>query len=137
MNKKTIEQVLQEQGFYTSTTSGVSMYPMLRDRKDIIVIRKKKTYQKYDVVLYKRNNTYLLHRIIALKDKQYIIRGDNCLAKEYDIDESKVIGYLDECYRNDRKINLKGWKYQCYVRIWHYSFPLRYLFKVIKSKLVK
>lgn len=121
-----------------STTSGVSMYPMLRDRKDTIVIQKKQHYDKYDVVLYKRNGMYILHRIIKVLDKGYIIRGDNCLAKEYDIDdESKIIGYLAQCYRGEKKINLKGFKYQLYVRVWHYLFPIRYIYKILKSKLVR
>ena len=37
---KTIEEIINEEGFFMSTTSGVSMYPMLRDRKDTIVIQK-------------------------------------------------------------------------------------------------
>ncbi len=135
---KSIEEVIKEEGFFISTTSGFSMYPMLRDRKDSVVIKTKSKYQKYDVVLYKRNNTYILHRIIKVLNQGYIIRGDNCYFKEYDIDDSsKIIGYLDECYRGDHKINLKGWKYRLYVRIWHYSYPIRFLYQTVRSKISK
>ena len=33
-----IEEVLEQKGIYVSTTAGVSMYPLLRHRKDTIVI---------------------------------------------------------------------------------------------------
>ncbi len=132
-----IEQVIDEEGFFISTTCGYSMYPMLRDRQDNVVIKKQDTYHKYDIVLYKRNDIYILHRIIKVLDKGYIIRGDNCLYHEYDIDDdSKIIGCVVECYRGNKKINLNGLGYKLYVRIWNYSFPIRYLFKKIKGKIV-
>lgn len=131
-----IEKVIEDEGFFLSTTCGYSMYPFLRDRQDNVVIKKKDSYQKYDIVLYKRNNMYILHRIIKVLDKGYIIRGDNCLYQEYDIDYSKIIGCVVECYRGNKKIDLNGIGYKMYVRIWNYSYPLRYVLKKIKGKIV-
>ena len=34
-----IEEVFEKEGVFVSTTAGVSMYPMLRHRRDTIVIR--------------------------------------------------------------------------------------------------
>ena len=40
MNEKShIEDVLAENGVFVSTTVGMSMYPMLRNRRDTIIIR--------------------------------------------------------------------------------------------------
>ena len=56
-----IEDVLETQGMYVSTTVGVSMYPMLRDRRDTVVISPcKGILQKYDVPLYRRGHNYFL-----------------------------------------------------------------------------
>ena len=39
-NMKEIEQVLETEGVFVSTTVGTSMYPMLRNRRDTIVVKK-------------------------------------------------------------------------------------------------
>ena len=64
-NKKQIEDVLREEGLFVSTTVGVSMFPMLRNRRDTIIVRPYEgRLKKYDVPLYKRGSDYILHRII-------------------------------------------------------------------------
>lgn len=76
MNK--IEFVLEKEGYFVSTTSGVSMFPMLRDRKDTVVIYPVNgCLKKYDVLLYKRENNYVLHRVVKVLENGYLIRGDN------------------------------------------------------------
>ena len=47
-----IEDALNEKGVYVSTTSGVSMYPMLRNRRDTIIVKPPTApLKKYDVPL--------------------------------------------------------------------------------------
>ena len=49
-----IEEGLKKNGYHASTTSGYSMYPLLRDRRDNIVVRPcSGRLKKYDVPLYK------------------------------------------------------------------------------------
>ena len=49
-NVKEIAEVLNTEGVFISTTSGTSMYPMLRDRKDVIVVKKnEERLKKYDI----------------------------------------------------------------------------------------
>ena len=66
MNRKlNIEEILKRDGVYVSTTSGISMSPMLRDRRDTIVVTPVAGgLKKYDVALYKRGDSYVLHRVI-------------------------------------------------------------------------
>lgn len=62
---KTIEQVLAETGCYIGPTVGVSMLPMLKNRRDTIVVQKKtQRLQPLDVALYKRGDAYVLHRVL-------------------------------------------------------------------------
>ena len=69
-----IEDVLREKGLYVSTTAGVSMYPMLRDRRDTIMIRPAEgRLKKYDVPLYRRGKAYVLHRIVKVLPDSYVI----------------------------------------------------------------
>lgn len=37
-NRTGIQEILEEKGIFISTTVGVSMFPMLRNRRDTIVI---------------------------------------------------------------------------------------------------
>lgn len=127
-----IEDVIKESGVWVSTTSGYSMYPMLKDRRDTIVIRPYTgRLKKYDVPLYKRNENYVLHRIIKVLPDSYIIRGDNCVTKEYGITDENILGVLSECYRKGKKLNLNGILYKLYCRFWHYSFPIRRFYKKV------
>ena len=90
-----IEDVLREKGLYVSTTAGVSMNPMLRNRRDTIMVRPPEgRLKKYDVPLYRRGSAYVLHRIVKVLPDSYVICGDNCLEKEYGIREEQIIGVL-------------------------------------------
>lgn len=130
---KNIEQVLKEQGLYVGIVSGVSMYPMLRNRKDTIVIQKcSGRLPKYAVPLYKRGTQYVLHRIVEVREADYVILGDNCVQKEYVKDE-QVLGVLTEFYRGEKRVDMNGWKYRLYVRVWCVTYPIRCQYKRLRS----
>ena len=119
-----IEDILQQEGFYTSTTRGVSMYPMLRDGRDTVIIRPPEgRLRKYDVPLYRVGPKYVLHRVIRVLPEGYVIRGDNCLQKER-IRDAQVIGVLTGFYRDDRPVDLSGRGYRLYCRVWCVLSPL-------------
>ncbi len=112
-----IERELRENGVFISTTSGVSMKPMLRDHRDTIVIEPfQGRLKKYDVALYRRGDAYVLHRVIKVLPDSYIIRGDNCAARERGIKDGDILGKLTEFYRADKKINMNSIAYRCYSR---------------------
>ena len=47
------EEVLEKDGELYYTNVGYSMYPLVRQREDILKIVKTDTYKKGDIVLYK------------------------------------------------------------------------------------
>ena len=128
MNRN-IEEQLQTEGFYVSTTVGWSMFPMLRNRRDRVVIRRigAERLKKYDLPLYRRpDGKYILHRVIGVKENGYIIRGDNTYQKEQVPDEW-ILGYVEEFYRNGKRKAVTDRRYRLYVRLWHLIYPLRFL----------
>ena len=134
-NKKRIEDVLDENGIFVSTTVGMSMYPMLRNRRDTIVIeRYEGRLNKYDVPLYKSDSRYVLHRIVEVRPDSYVIRGDNCYVNEYGITDEQILGVLTGFYRGKKKIHMQGWKYRAYVRLWCAVYPLRRFFFKLRRK---
>lgn len=124
MTEKSIEEILKSDGMYVSTTSGVSMYPMLRDRRDTIVVTPtQERLKKYDVALYRRGNSYVLHRVIKVLPDSYVIRGDNCALKEY-VPDSSVLGKLTEVWREDKKLDMQGAPYRAYSRLITFFNPI-------------
>ena len=124
---ETIEKRLAEQGFYVSTTVGVSMRPMLRNRHDrvIIVPVGAERLKKYDLPLYRRpDGKYVLHRIIGVEDGYYVIRGDNTYVKEK-IPDSWIIGVMSEFYRGNRHVLADDRGYRRYAAFWQAIYPLR------------
>ena len=93
----TFEEVLEEKGCFAYTNVGWSMYPLLRERRDIIAIQKKESgrCRKYDVVLYKRPpDRYILHRIVEVLPDEYVLLGDNCLGRETGIRDEDILGVM-------------------------------------------
>ncbi len=129
-----IERQLEEQGYYVSTTVGWSMYPMLRNRRDRIVVLPvgQERLKKYDLPLYRRpDGKYILHRIIDVRDGLYIIRGDNTYVKEY-IPDDWILGYVSEFYREGRHILSSSKAYRRYAAFWNWIYPVRWLFVKVR-----
>ncbi len=129
-----IERQLAEEGFYVSTTVGVSMRPMLRNRHDRVIIRPvgEERLQKYDLPLYRRpDGKCVLHRIIGVEDGYYIIRGDNTYEKEKVPDEW-IIGVMTEFYRGDRHVMADDKGYRRYAAFWQGIYPLRMPFHKLR-----
>ncbi|WP_207764558.1 S24/S26 family peptidase [Bifidobacterium parmae] len=130
-----IEGVLAREGMLVSTTVGVSMLPMLRNRRDTIVIRPLAPGERLrvgDVPLYRVGERYVLHRVIGVHDGWYAIRGDNCVATEH-VRDGQVLGRLTECYRGSRHVvcdESRG--YRLYWRMWLATWPLRRCWKAMR-----
>lgn len=121
------EKMLDRYGYLVYTNVGTSMMPFLRQGKDVMEIRKKglEHCRKYDVVLYKVDDRYILHRIIKAREKDYVIVGDNCFRKEYGITDNQILGVLTGIVRNGRHISVTDKKYLCYVHLWCDFYPIR------------
>ncbi len=130
-----IEEVIAETGAYIGPTVGVSMLPMLKNRRDTIVVKAKtERLKRLDVALYKRGEEYVLHRVIQPIDEGYIIRGDNCYSDEY-IPEKDVFGVLTEFFRKDKHYLCTDKKYLRYAEKRLKTYKIRRFFVVIKSKI--
>lgn len=129
-----IDELLEKDGEILDIPVGYSMWPMLKNRKDSIVIKKAEfPIQKNDVVLYRRANKCVLHRFLKKKGDVLIIRGDNCRINEYDITENRIFGVLKGFYKGDKYIDCKTNKaYKCYVWFWRFTYiPREFVVKPI------
>ena len=121
MNKSTFEQVLQEYGQLVYTNVGDSMWPLLHEGRDLMVIDKKPEgrMKKYDAILYKRPcGKYVMHRILKVRKEDYVLCGDNRWQREFGVQDEWILGVLTAVVRKGKRISVKSWKYRLYVHIW-------------------
>ena len=131
----TFEELLEKQGCFAYTNMGFSMMPLLRQKRDIIEIRKKESgrCKKYDVVLFKRGPKYVLHRILKVLPEGYIIAGDNCYILEKDIKDKDILGVMTRVNRNGKDITPDNKLYKLYVHLWCDVYPMRFIILRIRS----
>ena len=122
----TFEEELNLHGGFIFTNVGDSMKPLIRQGRDILEITKRPDgrLQKYDIPLYKVGDKYILHRILRVRESDYIVAGDHNYRKEL-VTESQIIGILTGLTRDGKQRNLSGWKYRLYLFIWCDLYPIR------------
>ena len=110
--------------------NGTSMLPMLRQGVDSVVLSPlPEKLKKYDLPFYQRENgQFVLHRVVVVGDK-YTCIGDNQFCFETGLDHSQMIGVVTAFTRGGREHSVDEPGYRIYCRIWHYSRPLRYLWR--------
>ncbi len=94
------EDLLKRDGKLITHSVGNSMLPLLQDRKSIVVLEdiSQVPPKRGDVVLYKMNGTYILHRILHIEEDKYLIRGDNTWAIEH-VPKASVAATMTGFYR--------------------------------------
>lgn len=123
----TYEEELRKNGKIIHTNVGVSMMPLLRQNRDVMIIeRPEGRLKKYDVPLYKRKNgQYVLHRILKVREHDYVICGDHCVNKEYGITDEQIIGVLTGVIRDGKTISVNDFNYKVYYHLWCDFFYVR------------
>lgn len=125
--KTTFEEELERRGNLVYTNVGCSMMPLLRQGKDLMIISRRpaERLKKYDVVLYKKNGKYILHRILKVRDKDYVICGDHNWRREYGITDEQIIGVLTAFVRDGVETPVTDKRYLRYVHLWCDLFYIR------------
>lgn len=135
----TFEDELRRSGRLVYTNVGVSMMPLLREGRDVMVIeRLDDEPRRYDAVLFRRDGVrgrgeYVMHRILRkLPDDKYWIVGDNCTDGET-VSRENILGRLTHVNRGGRIIKTTDLSYRMYVAFWCAPYHLR--FAVLKLRI--
>ena len=140
-----------------SFTSGVSMEPLLHDKRKknathVLILPVQGICKIGDMPLvFMNDGRYILHRIVRVDEKAgkifYQTRGDNCIGSEY-VSQEAVLGVVSEIYYKNKTVKVTDENYNRYVRVWMKLYPIRkvwmrgkgFIFrrlKVIKRILIK
>ena len=103
------------------------MTPLLKQRHDIVEIRpgNGERFRKYDVVLYKWGDKYVLHRILKVRPHDYVIAGDHNYFLEYGITDEQILGKMTRVIRDGEDLPLNNFRYRMYVHLWCDFYPVR------------
>ena len=102
---------------------------MSRQRRDLIEIRQKGPgrCKKYDVVLYKRNGQYILHRILRVLPEEYVVAGDHNSFLDKNIIDDDILGVMKWIVKDGKDITMDDPRYRLYVYLWCDCYPVRML----------
>ena len=122
----TFEEELKRHGGFVFTNVGDSMKPLIRQGRDLLEItaRPEGRLKKYDIPLYRRDGRYILHRILKVRESDYIVAGDHNYRLEL-VTDAQIIGVLTGLTRDGKRISLSGTAYRVYLFFWCGLYPIR------------
>ena len=136
------EEVLEKDGELFFTNVGYSMYPLIKQREDILHIIRTDDYKKGDIILFKSSvDHYVLHRILKIKKDKIITAGDYNYFKDQPITHSQILGKLISIKKKngqvidlakDKKVR-KFW----YTNFFHIKAFFQIIGKVLHLRRVK
>lgn len=121
------------------TPGGNSMLPLIRPGVDSVLIKKAPDkLKKYDLPLYRRKNgSFVLHRVVKVRNDVYDMRGDNQNWIETGVSQEQILAVAIGMYKNDEYISFSGVKYWIYSRKRHIRQNLSRIKRVILRTLKK
>lgn len=133
-----IREKLEAEGAVGILSMGNSMYPLFRHQKDQVCLRsaEEEALKKYDMILYQRENgQYVLHRIVGIGEKGFVLRGDGQVVNEYPIRAEQVIAKVVRFTRNGKEYTCSHPGYRVYVFVWTHTVMLRKVWRKAKNLL--
>ena len=130
--KLSYEEYMDKYQRLVRTNVGVSMLPLLRQGRDLFIVEKRGPgrLKAGDVVLYRRPpDKYVLHRIIQVREKDYVILGDNCVNREYGITDDDILGVMTGFVRDGKQHTVTERGYRLYRFLWLHGAPVRVFLK--------
>lgn len=114
-----IKEQLNSGGTVQLPITGTSMLPLLVWGRDSVELIKSETYNKGDIIFYRRDDGhFVLHRIVDKDDKGYVLCGDNQWVKEMGIEDRHIIAVVKSITRKNKKIGTNNIFYKLYSKIW-------------------
>ena len=131
-----IREVLASGGEFRLYPRGTSMLPLIRQGRDSVSLRQlDRSPRKYDILFYQRHDgSYVLHRVIAVGE-DYSCVGDNQLMLEPGLRHEQMIAVVSAFSRGNREYSVSHPGYRLYCRLWHWSRPLRRIWRGAKYRL--
>ena len=98
-------EVLESGGEFRFYPRGTSMWPLLREGVDSVILQTVDRIKKNDICLYRRNNgEFVLHRVTRLcKDGTLCFCGDNQFKAECGVNRKQVIAKVSAIMKGEQR----------------------------------
>ncbi len=103
-----MDKIIPNLKIFTAQGFGNSMLPLIKNNDQLIIKKLPfKNIQINDIVVFKKNNQIISHRVVY-KTKNYLYtQGDNNHFNDGKISKNQIIGKVEKIQRNKKIINLK------------------------------
>ena len=134
---------IEKNGVIGFVPGGISMWPILKNRGQSVVVKKKtERLKRFDVAFYQRTNgVFVLHRVMATTDEGYIMCGDSQLFYEV-VKEEQVFGVMEGYYSGQNYVECSNPKYLLKVEKWYkrkfirkFKLKIFYFIQKVKNRL--
>ncbi len=116
-----IKEITESGGKFSFKVTGGSMFPLLIEGRDSVILEKVKTLKAGDIILYQRDDgNYVLHRIVKIKNGELYLCGDAQFVVEYPIRYDQVIAVVGAFVRKGETIPVTDSKYKFYTKLIRY-----------------
>lgn len=132
-----IKDKLDSEGEVVFKITGNSMQPFMIHDKTLVTIKKiDKKLEKHDIVFYKINDHFILHRILKIKQNHIITCGDGLTLLEH-INISDIFAIVTKFQNGNKVTSVNNIFYKFKVRVWGLLRPIRKYFLYILRKVKK
>lgn len=133
-----IEEELETYGQCFIQTLGISMEPIIHNRSTTVVLKKLEGPPKLnDVVLFRRSNgEQVLHRVVKVREHDYLCLGDNLIYKE-SVRPEMILGVMKGYFDGEdmeNYIDCESLKYQQYMKTLKRRYVIRWM-KALPSRI--
>lgn len=131
-------EILKNGGSARITVTGSSMWPMLRDGIDSVLIEPaNRKVKRWELPLYQRDDgSLVLHRVMKKKKGAYAMCGDNQIIVEWPVYSERIIGIAVEFTRKGKTTKCSNILYRIYAAIWSILRPYRLFMLKLYRKII-
>lgn len=123
-----VEQMLSDGYDVEFTVTGNSMWPLLSDKRDSVIISScdEQAIKLGDTVLYcPIHEKYLLHRIVLIKNGKFSAAGDGNCFYDGTFSTDCIVGRVTAYIRKGKKYSANSFAMRMWSFCWRVLFPLR------------
>lgn len=110
----------------TIPVKGFSMLPLIRGEKDLVVLRTCTEPRERDIVLFRCNGRYVMHRILSIDGDAVEIMGDGVVGSREHVRLKDIYARAETILRGGkRRIDPYGRLPMALFSLWYKLMPLR------------
>lgn len=143
-----VTSLLREGRSVTIPVKGSSMAPFIIEGKDSVVLegieactpegQELRKANVGDIVLFKANGKYYLHRILRIENDVAEIQGDGILHSKEQCATRRILGRVTAVIKNgEKQVNVNSFAYRLKIRVWLSLHPCRRILLGIWRRLPK